>query len=75
MHCRYKTGDTSKAIENRDGSANQNHLIVSHQFDITNSMPTQSSIIFAYIQGGFTDLLLGVQQDALMSSSARKIFR
>ena len=42
--------------------------------DITNSMPEQSSAISApYIQGGFTDLLLGVQQDAAMSSSARKL--
>ena len=42
--------------------------------DITNSMPEQSSAISApYIQGGFTDLILGVQQDATMSSSARKL--
>jgi len=42
--------------------------------DITNSMPEQSSAISApYIQGGFTDLLHGVQQDAAMSSSARKL--
>jgi hypothetical protein len=28
----------------------------------------------SYIQGGFTNLLLGVQQDATMSSSARKLY-
>ena len=42
--------------------------------DSTNSMLEQSSAMSApYIQGGFTDLLLGVQQDAAMSSSARKL--
>ena len=41
----------------------------------TNSMLEQSSAISApYIQGGFTDLLLGVQQDAATSSSARKLY-
>ena len=40
----------------------------------TNSMLEQSSAMSApYIQGGFTDLILGVQQDATMSSSARKL--
>jgi hypothetical protein len=62
-------GDYKQALENIDASADQNHLIVSHQFDTTNSMPEQSSAIFApYIQGGCTDLLFGVQQDAAMSS-------
>ena len=40
----------------------------------TNSMLEQSSAMSApYIQGGFTNLLLGVQQDAAVSSSARKL--
>jgi hypothetical protein len=42
--------------------------------DIANSMLAQSSIASAsYIQGGYTDLLLGVQQDAAISSSARQL--
>jgi hypothetical protein len=42
--------------------------------DMANSMFAQSSAISAsYIQGGYTDLLLGVQQDAAMSSLARKL--
>jgi hypothetical protein len=40
-------GDYKQALENIDASADQNHLIVSHQFDTTNSMPEQSSAIFA----------------------------
>jgi hypothetical protein len=43
--------------------------------DIANSMLQQPSVISApYIQGGYTDLLLGVRQDAAMSSSARKLY-
>jgi hypothetical protein len=42
--------------------------------DSTNSMLEQSSAMSApYIQGGFTNVLLGVQQDAAMSLSARKL--
>ena len=43
--------------------------------NIANSMVEQSSDIPApYIQGGFTDLLHGVLQEAAMSSSARKLY-
>ena len=46
-----------------------------HKADIANFMVEQSFAIPApYIQGGFTDLLHGVQQEAAMSSSARKLY-
>jgi len=54
------------------------HTSAMSNFNNDSSMPStlfeDSYASAPYVQGGFTDLLLGVQQDATMSSSARKLY-
>ena len=72
------TGGTSSMSNFRNASTMSSPLdgyVSATKPDIANSMVEQSSAIPApYIQGGFTGLLLGVQQEAAMSSPARKLY-
>jgi len=72
------TGGTSSMSNFRNASTMSSPLdgyVSATKPDIANFMVEQSFAIPApYIQGGFTDLLHGVQQEAAMSSSARKLY-
>ena len=72
------TGGTSSMSNFRNASTMSSPLdgyVSATKPDIANSMVEQSSAIPApYIQGGFTGLLLGVQQEPAISSHARKLY-